>query len=167
MDFTLKEQMWCLLWSLVLGVFLGVVYDLIRFFRISLCRGRVSVFLLDLMFMLFCAFSCVFFSMGFSRGSTRYFTLIGMAAGFFIYFFTAGRIIRFLFEFVFKKVRRLLGFIYNYFSKTSKRVLKLAGRILYNITGYIGCFLVSKILRKDRGDGHRGRKERKKVFNSL
>ncbi len=167
MDFTLREQMYCLLWSLVLGVLLGIVYDLFRLLRITLCRSKGSVFLLDLMFMLVCAFSCVFFSMGFSRGSTRYFTLIGMAAGFFLYFFTAGRIIRFILEFLFKKIRSLLCLIYNYFSKTSKRVLKVAGRILYNITGYIGVFLVSKLPGKDRGERHRGRKERKKVFDSI
>lgn len=125
--------MWCLLWSLVCGLGLGIVYDVFRFLRAVFKAGRVFTFCCDFLFMLVCAFASVFFSMGFSRGNTRYFILIGEISGFLFYRLTLGRITLPTLQFFTSHIVKIIKIVTDYLAKIAKRVLQLARQILYNI----------------------------------
>lgn len=132
MDFTLSEQMWCLLWSVVCGVGLGVLYDVFRGIRFVLGNGKLSTFCCDVVFMLLCAFVTMFFSVAFSRGNPRYFILMGELTGFLIYILILGRVSVTAFGFLWRKLVKFIKIVTVYMAKTAKKLLQLIERILYN-----------------------------------
>ncbi|MBR3971369.1 MAG: spore cortex biosynthesis protein YabQ [Ruminococcus sp.] len=132
MRFTVSEQMWCLFCSFLCGLLVGAVYDVLRVIRNLIFTGKVSVFVCDFLFVAFFSFASVFFSMAFSRGATRYFSLIGDLCGFFAFRFTFGRISLPLWRFLITKIRLILKKAQIKSQKTMKKVLQPIYKILYN-----------------------------------
>lgn len=133
MGFSVSEQMVCLLWSVVLGLVLGVLYDVFRMIRLLIFTSNVSVFICDFLFMVISGFFSVVFSMGFSRGNTRYFIILGEILGFLFYRLTIGRFTVSVVSFLSQKIGRILKITADKIRKFAKRVLQVIKRILYNI----------------------------------
>ncbi len=140
MTFSVSEQMLTLLYAVILGVLLGFLYDNIKAVRIVLNPSNVPLLIIDLIFMIICAFCTGLFSMAFSLGDTRYFTVFGEIVGFSLIHFTLGRVCIRLFEkvygFVYKKVKKILGFI----GKFAKKLLKVTLKLMYNKSRLLDTF---------------------------
>ncbi len=132
MTFALSEQFLSLLYAMILGFALGLVYDLIKAFRLTLCFKKWLVFILDVLFMLLFTFATVIFSMGYSRGSSRYYILIGEAIGFIASKFTVGRVILMILSKILPFLSKNIKIVTGFTSKTLKKLLQRDNKILYN-----------------------------------
>lgn len=74
----------------ILGLLLGVCYDLLRPLR----RGRVTTALTDLLFCVITTLSLLAFLLYGGRGRLRIFALLGMLAGASLWFLTGSRPLR-------------------------------------------------------------------------
>lgn len=133
MEITVSEQMWCLFCSLLSGLVIGVIYDILRVIRNFIFTGKISVFICDFLFVAVFAVISVFFSMAFSRGNTRYFIVMGETAGFLLFKVTLGRITLPCAGFIIKSFKLIFNKILIKSKKISKKVLQPAYKILYNI----------------------------------
>lgn len=91
--FSLSEECLIFLYSVVLGVFLGVVFDFFRVIRAIVPHNSIIVAFEDVAFLLIWAFSLVIFSVELSGGIIRFFCFVGTFLGFTLYFFTVGKIV--------------------------------------------------------------------------
>lgn len=80
------------LYSFLVGAFIGLLYDLFRVSRVLLGRGRLKVFFEDLVFCLMSAVVLCVFVFNTTMGMVRLFAFCGVAVGFFLYYFTLGRL---------------------------------------------------------------------------
>ncbi len=92
--FGLSYELVLFLQSVGIGIIFGVVFDALRVVRIIFPHKSWMVFTEDLLFMLFCGFWFFVFSMTSARGQLRAFLIIGAAAGFFLYIYTVGEIVK-------------------------------------------------------------------------
>lgn len=82
------------LWSLILGAFLGFVYE---FFRISHRFHPKAAWLIcieDLLFAFICSVGMMLLFFNLSFGRMRFFAFPGVILGFVIWYFTLGRLFR-------------------------------------------------------------------------
>ncbi len=106
MQFTLEAETQIYLLSVLLGVGIGIVYDLFRAVRIMFRHGRWLVALEDLVFSALAGFAVFTFATGLT-GKLRVFTLFGMAAGFVVEHFSIGNLAIFLFRKLVEWLKRL------------------------------------------------------------
>lgn len=132
MGFTLDEQMLCLWAAFVCGLFLGVIYDICRFLRITVVRSRVSVFILDVLYMLIFTVFSLFLSMAYSFGEVRYFSVLAQVCGILCVRFTVGRVSAKFFSFLYLKITTFFEKILIKSKKSIKRVLQGMRYLLYN-----------------------------------
>ena len=85
MGISLSAQTAYFLWSLVLGVALGALYDVIRGVRMVLHAGKIHVLISDIVFFAACGVITSLFSLPFNKGDVRAFILFGEAVGFLAY----------------------------------------------------------------------------------
>ena len=90
----------------LLGIFLGVLYDLIRALRRGLRLGKAAENIMDFFYALF-FFFCYFILSAARTGDMRMFTLASMMIGAVSERFTLGRAVLFVFSHIFGLVRRL------------------------------------------------------------
>lgn len=133
MGISLSAQTAYFFWSLVLGVALGVLYDLVRAVRMVLRAGRIHVMISDIVFFAVCGVITSLFSLPFNKGDVRAFILFGEAVGFLAYRITLGSVMGKVYAFFAKKIRsfvhktrKLLQFFFNY-------LLKSIAFLLYNV----------------------------------
>lgn len=75
------QQLSVLLWSLLFGVCLGAVYDLLRAFRVFVQSPAVAVLFQDLFYFLTAALASFLFIFEVNDGTVRLFILLGFFAG--------------------------------------------------------------------------------------
>lgn len=137
--FGLSYELILLIKSVGIGIIFGAVFDALRVVRIIFIHKPWLVFLEDFLFMLFCGFWFFVFSMTSARGQLRAFLLIGAAAGFFLYIFTVGEIVR---RFITKIRDRIRATLKRVYGKVKYRFLSPVYR---KIKHRYGDFLKSKI----------------------
>ena len=86
------QQFSVLLWSLLFGVGLGIVYDLLRCVRVFVRCGTVSVFFQDLLYFLVAAVASFAFIFEVNDGTVRMFILFAFLAGGLFCRFTLGNL---------------------------------------------------------------------------
>jgi hypothetical protein len=101
------------LFSCLLGVGFGGVYDGFRVLRLFLPAGEKSVFLEDALFFLLVTAVNFLFFLSRTYGQLRLFLLIGEGLGFLLYYLTAGRAVYFLMLRLSRGVKRLLRSIWQ------------------------------------------------------
>lgn len=84
--FTNGEQMRLLLQSLLLGVGIGLLYDVLRALRRHFSCGRAATAVYDTVFWLVLAAALFEFGLVFAIGQNRFFVLAGAACGMAVYF---------------------------------------------------------------------------------
>lgn len=104
------EQAKIFLLSLGFGFFIGILYDVVRLFRILLGNGKKSFLVLDVFYMLFASTLTFLFLLTQTGGSVRAYVLLGELLGFLIYFVTLGTLIAAVFD-------RLTAFLFRFFEK--------------------------------------------------
>ncbi|MBQ0098375.1 MAG: spore cortex biosynthesis protein YabQ [Oscillospiraceae bacterium] len=132
MWFSLSEQTLYFLYSIVLGLILGVVYDFTRLIRSGTNRF-LRIFFADILFFSVSAFLTVLYSLPFNDGTVRAFIFFGEIVGFLIFRLTAGEItskiypkIIFLFQKFTRAVEKFLIYFFNL-------VLKILTAVVYNV----------------------------------
>lgn len=135
MELSFSEQSAAFLWSLVLGVMLGVVYGVFRLLRETFSLRRAAVFILDFLFMLLAAASVFLFSVGMVRGYVRSYVLLGAAFGFFAYRLSLGRLFCMIYHPILLKTKKIMHKISGKMKKITKKLLKIVTKLLYNESG--------------------------------
>ncbi len=110
------------LFSALLGIYLGVLFDVIRTVRAYMPRNRAVTAIFDVLFWLIAVISLLGFVMTVSGGKMRWYVLAGAFCGGFVY------------------MAALSEIIYKIFVSAvavSKKVLRLTTRPVYLLLGYI------------------------------
>ncbi len=87
------QQLSVLLWSLLFGVCLGVVYDCLRVFRIFVPAPAVAVGFGDLLYFFFAAIASFLFIFEVNDGTVRLFILVAFLLGGLAWRFTFGALL--------------------------------------------------------------------------
>lgn len=94
--------------ALMVGGIMGIVYDIFRAIRLAIAHNRWAVMLEDIIFTLFFGIIYYTFSVELTKGSMRFFVLVGMLLGLAIYLDSVGRIINGISLRVLKSLRKLM-----------------------------------------------------------
>lgn len=97
--------------SLVVGVVLGVFYDFFRIIRLCITKGKIAVFIQDILFWVVGAFFSYTFVFVINNGNYRIYFAFGELIGFVVYYFTFGEVVIKVSKFVVDTVRKVFAFI--------------------------------------------------------
>ena len=136
------------LYSAVIGAFIGVIYDIFRILRIALpevIKGTkaetVIVFFQDIIFWLITSAVFIIFIYYANKGMTRLIMIFASGAGFLIYYYTVGRIVIFFSGAIIGLVKHIVKLFYKI----------LINPLIFLITGVIivsGKFFKGRINRR-------------------
>lgn len=100
--------------SLLLGVFLGVVYDVFRLIRIILPKNNTIIFFEDILFCMFSTASFLILAFNVGSGRIRGMAAFGTLFGFSLYYSTLGKLVykanEKIISFIKKMIRRVVSF---------------------------------------------------------
>lgn len=163
MGISLSAQTAYFLWSLVLGVALGVLYDLIRAVRMVLRAGKIHVLISDILFFAVCGVITSLFSLPFNKGDVRVFILFGEAVGFLAYRITLGSVMGKVYAFFAKKIRsfvqkirKILQIFFNY-------LLKSLAFVLYNVDVIIDKLYRFAVKRKQKHRAEKVKRQNRRI----
>ena len=93
MELTFAQQSTAFLCSLVFGAAAGLLYDIFKIIRMTLCKGKVSVFVTDFLYVFIVSLNLFIFSVAYMLGFFRVFVTVGSFLGFIICRLTLGRLL--------------------------------------------------------------------------
>ncbi len=111
-----KETMF-LYHAVMLGIFVAIVYDGVRIFRRIVNHNRLFISIEDLLFWVFCAWKVFYLLYEESSGVLRWFAILGIALGMFLYLLTVSR------------------FVVHYVSKWLNKALQIIAKALHVLFG--------------------------------
>ncbi len=130
----ISHQLWEAAVAVLLGFFLGIVYDAVRFVRMLLSPLRRELLfanLFDIIYLLFCGVCYCIFVYAASSGHFRWFTALATVIGFFIYRLLLSRVLMCVFKLISIGIKKLL-MVFLYPLKIAvllfKRLFVLIGR---------------------------------------
>ena len=142
-----QEALLFLLYAVLSGVFLGVVYDAERTLR-SLFKSRFSGIVIDVLYFLFAGVFFFLFCLALDFGRLRGFFVFGFITGFLIYRKTVSK---FIYKF-FKLLVSVSGKILSVFFLPVKKVIKLSFSFInHKIFSKIYKNVIKKLLKKCKG----------------
>lgn len=94
--------------SILMGVFVSFIYDIIRIFRRVVSHNRIFLSIEDLGYWMFCAWEMFCLLYRESNGVLRWFAILGVALGMALYLLTVSR---FFVTYVSKAIKKLLSVI--------------------------------------------------------
>lgn len=113
------EQWTIFLKAMGLGILLGGCYDVLRVLRTLVSFGKHIFIASDFIYCLWAGFLTFSFLLNENFGIPRFYIFIGAGTGFFLWYFTAGKINMFLA----KKLRRILKAVFRPFLKIYRKSL--------------------------------------------
>ncbi len=99
--------------SIILGFATGIYYEIFRLIRCAGLNKKSAIFLQDIFFIITSGIAVFLFTFAVNEGSFRSFELIGILIGFFLYYFTLGRLIFMLSRIIIDGICRFLKFLYK------------------------------------------------------
>lgn len=133
MIFSLADQTVYFLFSLLFGVILSFMYDVIRVLRFIGLNKLWQIIVGDIFYFTLCAFLTVLFALPFNNGSVRYFVLLGEAVGFIVYRFTLGEYMSVFYCFIIRVFRKIFVKSLKILEFFSNKVLKANRFVVYNV----------------------------------
>lgn len=130
---SVSDQTVYFLCSIVLGLVLGALYDLLRAVRMLLRSRSVSVAVTDVVFFTVCGVITSLFALPFNKGDVRAFIVFGEAVGFVSYRLTLGSIMGKFYSHLALFLRTFLQKIYKISEKFFDLLLKVICVLVYNI----------------------------------
>ncbi|MDF2566818.1 MAG: yabQ [Oscillospiraceae bacterium] len=115
MEVSISEQSLIFLYSCVLGIGLGIVYDIFRIIRLAIKTGPIIIFIQDTIYFMVAAFSTFTFLLFFTDGQIRVYVLIGEFLGWILYYFTMGKLVINASKFIIKIIKIIFKWIYKIF----------------------------------------------------
>ncbi len=95
------NQFLMVLYSLMLGAFLGVFYDIFRILRLLINPKNLSVFIQDIIYFLISGFVTFVFVLIMNSGESRFYILAGEALGWILYHVSLG-------DFIYKRLKNIV-----------------------------------------------------------
>ena len=133
-ELTFTQQSTAFMYSLLLGVCLGVFYEALKIIRLSFGFCKAGTIALDILFMLISSISVFLFSLAFLLGFIRIYVIAGTFSGFFAYKMLIGRVASKLYCPLISFFQKKSHNIWNKIKKIAKKLLKNTYNILYNIS---------------------------------
>lgn len=130
LEYTTLDQTKVFLYACVLGVTMGLFYELFRILRLAVPCGRITVFIQDIVFFVVCGFLSFFFMLIFNNGTVRGFIIIANVLGMIVYLLTFGKLINKSAGFIIKAVKSILNFIKRPFVWIERKVKSAIRRFL-------------------------------------
>lgn len=165
MELTFAQQSTAFLCSLVFGAAAGLLYDIFKIIRMTLCKGKASVFVTDFLYVFIVSLNLFIFSVAYMLGFFRVFVTVGSFLGFVICRLTLGRLLSLVYcpmirftESVCVKISQKL--------KKSEKLLKNSNNILYNEGKNKGIFRNDNNNSAEKADSFEDEKSTKKVKES-
>lgn len=93
MQQSLSSQLLVFVYSLALGLILGVAYDFFRIVRMVINSKNIAVFLQDVLYFIVSGLITFFFVLGVNSGNSRFYILAGEAVGWILYHITLGEVV--------------------------------------------------------------------------
>ena len=143
--FNVSQQTWLFLWSCVLGVFLGIVFDILRVIRIIKKHSSVAVFIEDMLFIIFSSICIFIYIMQQARGEIKYFIFLGALLGFILYIVTVG-------NFVVNIIKKIVLFIKSILYKIYVTVIKPVLLFFVHILQKVFVVTVSNYLKSKKNN---------------
>ncbi len=135
MELNFYQQSIAFLWSIPLGVAIGVFYGVIKFIRIVFDFRKTATIISDIVFMLISTVAIYLFSIAYIQGFVRIYVFIGCIIGFLLYRLSLGRLITKIYRPIVKFISNIIDIISTEFKKIAKKLLKNIHSILYNNNG--------------------------------
>lgn len=110
MDISLWNEVLLVLYGIIYGAIIGLLFDAFRVSRLVFKLNAVAVFIEDIFFCIITAVSFFAFCFIFNDGQIRLFTIIAAILGWVIYYFALGR-------FIFRIVQKILNWIKDLITK--------------------------------------------------
>ena len=130
---SVADQTTYFLCSIVLGLILGALYDLLRAFRMLVKARGISVAVIDVVFFTVCGVITSLFALPFNKGDVRAFIIFGEAVGFLSYRLTLGSIMGKIYSHLALILRSFLQKLYKISEKFFDLLLKVISILVYNI----------------------------------
>ena len=107
-----------------IGFVLGFIYDIGRFFRISMSAGRLFTFIHDFLSIFLGGMVIFIFSVELGVGNLRFFYIVAALLGFAIYLLSLGNLTALIAKAISRSLKRLLRFIKTGFIKLFNTIRK-------------------------------------------
>lgn len=111
------SQLMGFFYSVLLGIFYCLLYDVIRAIRAEIRSSSVAIFIGDIIYSLFCAISCFCFLLSVTGGELRIFVFLGIALGFIASRLTVSKPL----HFILRKFVKMIYFVYRWISDILNR----------------------------------------------
>jgi len=134
LELNFYQQSIAFLWSIPLGIVIGILYGIIKFIRIAFNFRKTSTIISDVAFMLISTVAIYLFSIAYIQGLVRIYVFIGCIIGFLIYRLSIGRLIARIYSPIIVFVSKIIYVIMSKFKKIAKKLLKNIHSILYNVS---------------------------------
>lgn len=161
MEFSLATQTVYFLYSILFGIILSAVYDVVRVIRFMGFTKLWQIILSDVVYFFICAVLTFLFSLPFNNGSVRYFVLFGEAVGFILYRFTLGEVMAKVYCFLIRIIRRIFKKSLEILIFFSNKLLKANRFVVYNVGVII--HKVQNIVFKRKGNDNNERERFKET----
>lgn len=135
MELNFYQQSIAFLWSIPLGVAIGIFYGIIKFIRTAFDFKKTATVIADIIFMLTLSIAIYLFSIAYILGFVRIYVFIGCMIGFLLYRLTLGRLLTRIYSPIVKFISKLIDIISTKIKKIAKKLLKNILKILYNDSG--------------------------------
>ena len=132
MELTFAQQSTAFLCSLVFGAAAGLLYDIFKIIRMTLCKGKASVFVTDFLYVFIVSLNLFIFSVAYMLGFFRVFVTVGSFLGFVICRLTLGRLLSLVYCPMIRFTESVCVKISQKIKKNLKKLLKNSNNILYN-----------------------------------
>lgn len=121
MSSQIVEETLFLYHAVLLGVFVAVIYDIIRIFRRVVGHNRFFISLEDILYWVFCAWEVFYLLYKESSGVLRWFAILGIALGMFLYLISVSRfVVRFVSDII-NKILHIMKKIIAFFMLPLKK----------------------------------------------
>ena len=132
-ELTFAQQSEAFARSVLLGVFIAVFYGILKLIRFTFSFKTKGTVVCDVLFMLVWSLAVFYFSLAYLSGYIRLYIILGTFAGFLLYRMLLGRLFCRIYTPLIVLFRVLLNKICYILKIITKKLLKFAYRIMYNI----------------------------------
>lgn len=133
-SFEQSEQLNLFLLSLGAGFVLGIVYDILRTIRLTISRGKIIIFIFDILYFLIFSLATFLFFLAINKGEFRSYMIFGEILGFIFYYVSFGIAAKSFTDAFVKAIHTTFSFLLKIILAPFKAVFKLFSKIKCKIS---------------------------------
>ncbi len=124
-SFEQSEQLNLFLLSLGAGFVLGIVYDILRTIRLTISRGKIIIFIFDILYFLIFSLATFLFFLAINKGEFRSYMIFGEILGFIFYYVSFGIAAKSFTDAFVKAIHTTFSFLLKIILAPFKAIFKL------------------------------------------